>query len=104
MTSAKGYILIEIEVTDPAQYARYTAHTPRVIAQYGGRFAIRRPQMEVLEGEPDGRAVVLLEFPSVEAARTFWTSPEYTDLKRVREGAAKFTARLLPGFDPDTAG
>ena len=34
--------------------------------------------------------VGVLEFPSVEAAETFWHSPEYTEVKKLREGNSEF--------------
>lgn len=93
----KGYLLVEIEVSDAARYAQYRAATPAVIAAFGGRFIVRGGAVEPLEGGHDGRRVVLIEFPSPEAVRAFWTSPAYAEVKRLREGAAIFNARLLTG-------
>ena len=50
----KGYIVARIDVTDPEVYARYTAETPRVAADHGGRFLVRGGRHEQMEG--DGRS------------------------------------------------
>ena len=46
----------------------------------------------MLEGEHDGRRLIVFEFPSMEALRAFWQSPEYAEVKRLRAGAARIDA------------
>ena len=46
-----GYIIAEVEVTDPETYATYRARTPGVIERYGGRFIVRGGPAELLEGD-----------------------------------------------------
>ena len=44
--------------------------------------------VEVLEGDWNPGRTVLLKFPSFEAARAFYDTPEYQKAKAAREGAA----------------
>ena len=81
------YLLIEAEVLDADRYAVYREAVTPVIAQYGGRFLVRGGEVEVFEGEYNGRRRVVIEFDSKEAARGFWDSPEYEPIKKLREGA-----------------
>ena len=81
------YLLIEADVLKPEQYAVYREAVTPVIAQYGGRFLVRGGEVEVFEGEYNGRRRVVIEFDSKEAARGFWDSPEYAPIKKLREGA-----------------
>ena len=81
------YLLIEAEVLDASRYAVYREAVTPVIAQYGGRFLVRGGEVEVFEGEYNGRRRVVIEFESKEAARGFWDSPEYAPIKKLREGA-----------------
>ena len=81
------YLLIEAEVLDASRYAVYREAVTPVIAQYGGRFLVRGGEVEVFEGEYNGRRRVVIEFDSKEAARGFWDSPEYAPIKKLREGA-----------------
>lgn len=81
------YLMIEAEVTDPERYAAYRAAVTPLIDRFGGRFLVRGGEVEVFEGEYDGRRRVVIEFESQKAARAFWHSPEYADVKKLREGA-----------------
>ncbi len=83
-----AYIIARIEVTDWDRYSKYVKATPAVVAKFGGRFIARGGETITLEGPEEGRRVVLIEFPSLEMARAFYESPEYTEVVKLREGAA----------------
>ena len=80
------YLLIEAEVLDADRYAVYREAVTPVIAQYGGRFLVRGGEVEVFEGEYNGRRRVVIEFDSKEAARGFWDSPEVRADKEAARG------------------
>ncbi|MGN6331778.1 MAG: DUF1330 domain-containing protein [Motilibacteraceae bacterium] len=82
------YVLADIDVHDPDRYEDYKALAAGSVEQYGGRYAVRGGQVEVLEGDwPTGRFVVL-EFPDADAARRWYRSPEYTAAKAIRQEAS----------------
>ena len=87
-----AYMLARVEVTDPEQYKKYTAVSPGVIEQFGGRFVVRGGESVTVEGPEETRRLVVVEFPSVERARAFYDSPEYQAAKalRVDAGHAQF--------------
>ena len=93
-----AYIVARIQVTKPEQYREYTLRTPKVVAQYGGRFIVRGAEIQSLEGPAETRRLVILEFPSLERARAFWDSPEYSRLRKFREGAAEAQFILMDGY------
>ena len=94
---AKGYLIAEIDVHDPEQYAKYTAKTPDAIAKHGGKFVVRGGTVEAVEGQaPDGR-VVVIEFPSLQAATTFYHSEDYQPLIPIRQSAASGRVFLVEG-------
>jgi uncharacterized protein (DUF1330 family) len=95
-----AYILAMIEVTDPKQYAEYTKRTPGAIAQFGGKFIVRGGHVETLEGEKEGRRVVVIEFPTKEAARGFYHCEAYKEAREIRKHAAKARFLLLEGWVP----
>ena len=80
-----AYIIGRINIHDAEGYARYTALSPGIIARHGGRFLVRGGAVETLEGEPFESRLVVLEFPSLEAARTFYASAEYQAAKAIRQ-------------------
>jgi uncharacterized protein (DUF1330 family) len=102
---AKGYVIASIDVADEAAYDAYRARTPGVIAQYGGRFIVRGGAVTPLEGDMGlkGRLVVL-EFPSVEAASRFYHSPEYQQILPLRTRASQGALLIVEGCEPPTAG
>jgi uncharacterized protein (DUF1330 family) len=92
-----AYVIAEIDITNPEGYKEYTAVVPATIAQYGGKFLVRGGANHVLEGEWPQRRRVLLEFPSVEAARKWWDSPEYAKPKALRKANSNGRLILLEG-------
>ncbi len=83
-----AYTIFMISVTDPVRYADYARHTPRIIAQYGGRMLVRGGQPELTEGTMPGQRVVVLEFPDRTAAKRFMASPEYQGIIGIRRQAS----------------
>src|SRR5579864_3353006 len=73
----KAYILVQVNVTNPQQYAEYTKVSPAAIAKFGGRFLARGGRTVTLEGPSASGRVVVLEFPSFERAQEFYNSPDY---------------------------
>ena len=92
-----AYVLAEIEITNPEGYKEYTSQVPATIAKYGGRFVVRGGKAQVLEGDWPERRRVLIEFPSVEAARKWFDSPEYEKPKAMRQANSKGRLLLLEG-------
>lgn len=95
-----AYVLAMVKVTDPAKYAEYMKVTPRAIAAFGGKFVVRGGPVETLEGEKEDRRVVLIAFPTKEAARGFYESAAYRAAREIRKDAARGTFLLLEGWAP----
>ena len=92
-----AYVLAEIEITNPDGYREYTAIVPATIAKYGGRFLVRGGAAEALEGDWPQRRRVLLEFPSMQAAKEWFDSPDYEKPKAMRQAASKGRLILMEG-------
>ena len=88
-TGKAGYLIGDIEVTDPDTYAKYAAGVPETVALYGGIYLVRGVQGEVVEGSWTPKRLVVLEFESMERAKAWYDSPEYADLKKLRQSASK---------------
>ncbi len=95
-----GYLIANVKVTDPEGFERYRAGVPAVIAQYGGRYAVRGGTMERLENAEGFSRLVVLEFPSLDAARAFYHSPEYAPLLQLRIETTESQVVLADGFVP----
>lgn len=94
----KGYVLAFIDVKDPRSYAPYAAGVPATIAAHGGKYLIRNGAKELLEGALPADRLVVLEFPSVVQARTWYESPEYQALVPIRQDASKGSLVIVEGF------
>ena len=86
---ALGYLIGDIEVTDPETYAKYAAGVPETVAAFGGKYLVRDASGEVFEGSWSPKRLVVLEFESLERAKAWYNSPEYADLKKIRQSASK---------------
>lgn len=82
------YVVFQVNVSDAERYAEYAKHSPRIIAEYGGRAIVRGGNPEPLEGALGGNRIVIVEFPDREAARGFYHSPDYQSIIPLRSGAA----------------
>ncbi len=97
-----AYSIFTITITDPARYADYAKHTPRVIARYGGRMIVRGGEPETTEGHVPGQRVVVLEFADRAAAKRFMTSPEYQAIVGIRhEASTTGMGVIVDGFAPE---
>jgi uncharacterized protein (DUF1330 family) len=94
-----AYVIVETDIHDPDQYARYQEATPAAIAAAGGRFVARGGELAVFEGSWQPKRLVVLEFEDLEAAKRFYDSPEYKEAKRLREGAATLNMVAVQGTD-----
>ena len=80
-------------------YEEYKKLTPAAIAAYDGRFIVRGEKTECLEGNWNPQRIVVLEFPSVERAKQWWASREYTKAKAIRQRAAKTKMIVVEGVN-----
>jgi uncharacterized protein (DUF1330 family) len=94
-----AYMIARVNVTDWDKYNEYIKVTPGIIAKFGGRFIVRGGETVTLEGPEEKWRMVIVEFPDLEKAKEFYHSPEYTDAKKIREGAALAQFVAIDGLD-----
>lgn len=97
-----AYLVVDITVQDPALYDQYKTLAPSSIARYGGKYIARGGRTETLEGDWKPTRLVILEFPDIERAKSWWSSTEYAKAKTMRQQAAATRMVLLEGLPPDT--
>jgi uncharacterized protein (DUF1330 family) len=79
-----AYFIVNVSVKDAAGFEAYRQAVPATIAQYGGRYLVRGGKHEILEGSWQPSRLVVLEFPSLEAAKRWYDSEEYRRIKPLR--------------------
>lgn len=92
----KAYVVGEMTVKDMAGYRAYVDAAAPIIAKYGGTFVVRGGQTVAVEGAPPAR-IVIIEFASLDAAKKFETSLEYTAIAPLRQKAADSRLYLAEG-------
>ena len=93
-----AYMIVHATIHNETQYQKYREAVVPLITKHGGRFIVRGGKAEVLEGSPETRRWVVFEFPSMDAIRAFWNSPEYAPVKKIREGAATLDIIAVEGM------
>jgi uncharacterized protein (DUF1330 family) len=92
-----AYVIANVTVKDPVRYEEYRRLVTPTVEQFGGRFIARGGKVELLEGAWNPARVVILEFPSVERARTWWQSPEYSEARAIRQATSEGTLLIVEG-------
>ncbi len=92
------YLVGRVMVTDRTRYERYAAAFDPVLRQYGGRLLAADEHPEALEGEWDGRKLVLLAFESREAALTWANSADYREIAQDRVAGADVIVVMAEGY------
>jgi uncharacterized protein (DUF1330 family) len=92
-----AYVIVDLEVPDPARLTEYRQRVSATIAAYGGRYLVRGGTHEVVEGSWRPRRLVVLEFPSLAQARRWYDSEEYRDLKAMRLAASSANLVFVEG-------
>jgi uncharacterized protein (DUF1330 family) len=96
-----AYVILDVEVTDPALYEEYKKLSGEALRPFGGRFVVRGGPVETLEeGDWTPHRIVVLEFESAGRAREWWSSEIYRDPKALRRRASKGTLILVEGAAP----
>lgn len=97
MTSRRCYMIVIAELSDRARFLRdYASVVPVLVERFGGRYIVRGSGGQFLEGGwCDSPSALVSEWPSREAALAFWNSPEYAEVKRLREGTGRFQVLLI---------
>jgi len=93
----KAYIIVDVDIKDPVRYEDYKKLTPASLIPFNGRFVVRGGNAEVLEGGRQPGRIVVLEFPSVENAKAWWSSVEYAPAKAIRQSASEAQMILVEG-------
>jgi uncharacterized protein (DUF1330 family) len=92
-----AYVLAHVDVKDPVRYEDYKKMVPASIQKFGGRFIARGGSVEVLEGSWHPKRLVLVEFPSLDAARQWYASEDYAAAKALRQATSTGDLVVIDG-------
>ncbi len=92
-----AYFVVELDATNMDAMAPYRAAVPATLAQYGGRFLVRGGATELVEGGPEPKRIVILEFADAAAVKRWYNSPEYQKILPDRLNNSKSRAFIVDG-------
>jgi uncharacterized protein (DUF1330 family) len=95
-----AYLIANIEVRDTDAFAVYGEQVRPVVERHGGRYLVRGGAVHPLEGDLGLKRLVVLEFPSMEAARRFYDSEAYAPLLKLRADSTVSHVALVEGWTP----
>ena len=92
-----AYMIVTASIADREAFIRgYGAAAAALVERFGGRYLLRAPGAELLEGDfGSGASMVISEWPDKAAAKAFWSSPEYQEVKKLRDGIAECQVLLI---------
>ena len=92
-----AYMIVTARIADRNAFlAGYGPAAAALVEEYGGRYLLRGPGAELLEGSfGDGASVVISEWPNKAAARRFWDSAAYAEARKMREDIADCQVLLI---------
>ena len=84
-----AYVIVEIDILDPAGYEEYKKLAGATVEKYGGKYIVRGGAIEVLEGDWEPKRIVVLEFESMQRAKEWLNCEEYREPRKMRHRSAK---------------
>ena len=93
-----GYIIANVQVTNPVQYEEYKKWSTAAMKAHNAEVCVRGGQVEVLEGDWAPERIVILKFPTFDAAKAFYETPEYLQAREARAGAAIMRMVVVEGL------
>jgi uncharacterized protein (DUF1330 family) len=92
-----AYIIVEVNVHNPAEYEEYKKLTPGSLQNFQGKFIVRGGKTETLEGDWNPQRFVMIEFPTLALAKAWWASEEYASAKALRQRTAHSKMIVVEG-------
>jgi uncharacterized protein (DUF1330 family) len=92
-----GYVIAEVDVTDPEAFKKYAEKVPPTVAAFDGHYLVRGGKVQAVEGEAPKR-ITVIAFESGEKAHAWEYSPAYEAIKPMRQSSAKSRIFIVEGI------
>jgi uncharacterized protein (DUF1330 family) len=93
-----AYVIVDLTVTDLPAMEEYRKRVPATLAPYGGRFLVRGGAHHTVEGDWKPNRLVVLEFPSMDHAKRWYSSEEYREPLAMRLRAGRANLVMVDGI------
>jgi uncharacterized protein (DUF1330 family) len=96
-----AFVVVErLATTGPESIQGEYAKLARdILPKYGGRYLARSQNNILLEGDGDAPCcIAILQFPNLDAAKSWYSSAENQSAAKVRQGGARFRLVAVDGL------
>jgi uncharacterized protein (DUF1330 family) len=93
-----AYFISDVSVREPDAFQIYRTRAAESISKHGGKYLVRGGDIETFEGEWAPSTIIIVEFPSLEHARSWYASPDYAFALEVRDKALARNLILVDGI------
>jgi uncharacterized protein (DUF1330 family) len=93
----KAFVVAAETPKDENMFSEYRKAVPATLEVFGGKFIVRGGNLKLLEGEWLHPRLVIIEFPSREAAEGWYRSPEYQKIIGLRLSSAVTNFVIVEG-------
>lgn len=96
-----AYLISDVTVKNADAFQAYRSRAATSIQQHGGRYLVRGGLIDALEGSWVPTTIIVVEFPDIERARSWYQDREYAAALAFRDDALSRNLILLDGIsDP----
>jgi len=92
-----AFFVVELEITNADAMGPYRAAVGDTLAQYGGRLIAGGGAAELIEGGPEPKRIVIVEFADTAAFKRWYNSPEYQKILPNRLANSRARAYVVEG-------
>lgn len=98
-TMPRAYVIAAETISDEVGFAQYGPAVPPTVSTFGGKFIVRGGNFTNLEGEWPHPRLVIIEFPSRDAAEGWYNSPAYQDIISLRHKSSVGNLIIIDGHE-----
>jgi uncharacterized protein (DUF1330 family) len=91
-----AYLIAEVEITDPTGFSTYVEKAVPTLATYNARL-LANGKARAKEGTQPVGNIVVIEFPSIEDAERWYSTPPYKDAIPLRQRSANTRLFFVEG-------
>ena len=100
----KAYALFQFNLVDGDKFGRYVPPAVASVIARGGKVLVASENSYIREGKLSAGRTALIEFPSREAAVTWYECPEYEAVIHLRhEATSEGSCVILDAFEPPSS-
>jgi uncharacterized protein (DUF1330 family) len=92
-----AYVIFDARPLDPDAMKQSGERAFDTLIPYGGKVIARTNNVDVREGDWKPKRILIIEFPTVEAAKSWYESPGYQEILPIRLKASADNMVIVEG-------